>query len=206
MNPENKDNKLKKMGLFIPNRHATAYVSGGMSLLVVVFFCGYFFGKKHMAEEVSVKIEQNSFADHVYSSFYALYEQNGELSGEEPIQAHNIQEEQKTDKAEQSILISTDNSKKDQQYMVEEIMPSEQYYAEIIGYGTQKAADQFAQKLQKQKLPVRVKTRQSSNEQGKNKKWYQVTTELFTDRKALEALTDRIARDEKIRGIQIVSC
>ncbi len=195
-----KDSKNKD-GLFIPTRQVAAYTSLALSVLGAVFMSGYFFGKKHMADEFVLKVEHDSFADQISASLCALYDQELEsdflqqdtaIHSESPLMAH---QELKADSA-----VEVDRNG------VENPEVSTSYYAQLIGYGTQKAAEQFAQKQKAKGICVSVKTRESQTAQGKKTTWYQVVTEPFADRQALDQLAQRIARDEKIEGIQVVSC
>ena len=83
----------------------------------------------------------------------------------------------------------------------------EQWYkAQLIGFGTMRAAHQFADRLQQKNLPVRVQERHSKTAQGKEVIWYQVTTELFNDKQELMAFVERIQKEERLKDIRIVSC
>ncbi|EKD48406.1 MAG: hypothetical protein ACD_64C00332G0002 [uncultured bacterium] len=205
----------KKNGLFIPTRQATAYTSFALSLLGAVFMAGYFFGKQHMIDQCVTKIEHDSFADQISASLCSLYDQE--------LESLFVQKEAELldDSIElDSLPVISENAQFDAPEMVvadcsqvieEPALPeapisSPEHYAQLIGYGTQKAADQFAQRLQKKGIPAVVKIRKSQTAQGKKSTWYQVVTEPFSDKHALEQLVQRIAKDEKIQGIQLVSC
>lgn len=179
---QKKDPK-KKNGLFIPTRQATAYTSFALSIVGVVFMAGYFFGKQQMVDQLVSQIEQSSFADEACSSLCTLYDP-------ELLSPHSL--------SKQSDVVLGE-AKNEPELGAE-------YYAQLIGYGTQKAADTFAQKLVENGIPALVKIRKSQTAQGKETVWYQVVTEPFSDKAALEDLTQRIAKSEKIQGIQIISC
>jgi hypothetical protein len=181
-----KDSK-KQNGLFIPIRQATAYTSLVISLLGVVFMAGYFLGKQQVVDQFVARIEQDSFADQISASLCSLYDPEL-LSPDAP----------QKEESKQSELIVVE-SETDPELISE-------YYAQLIGYGTQKAADIFAQSLIEKGIPALVKTRRSQTANGKETVWYQVVTEPFLDKSALEQLTHRIAKSEKIQGIQIVTC
>jgi hypothetical protein len=95
----------------------------------------------------------------------------------------------------QSDIISTD-----------EFSPEQLYKAQLIGFGTMRAAHQFADRLQQKNLPVRVQERHSKTAQGKEVIWYQVTTELFNDKKELMAFVEKIKKEERLKDIRIVTC
>lgn len=80
------------------------------------------------------------------------------------------------------------------------------YKAQLIGFGTMRAAHQFADRLQQKNLPVRVQERHSKTAQGKEVIWYQVITELFDNKEELTAFVERIQKEERLKDIRIVSC
>ncbi len=205
-------NDTEKKGLFIPTRQVSALVALAISLLGVVFMAGYFFGKKQMVDQFVVKAEQDSFADQIYASLCALYDQDSESIAtmgqrneipiaiqEEAVEKEDvsvIRPEKKSDAIAQVSVVADPDPK----------VPSTHYYAQLIGYGTKKAADSFVQKLQKKGVSALVKTRRSQTAKGRKTTWYQVVTKPFSDRKALESLTQSIAQNEKIKGIRVIAC
>ena len=80
------------------------------------------------------------------------------------------------------------------------------YYAQLIGFGTQKAADNFVKKLERKGIQAKVHTRQSKSARGKNYYWYQVVTELYDNKNELEIVVNCIKNDEKIHDVRIVTC
>ena len=88
----------------------------------------------------------------------------------------------------------------------EELSNEQLYKAQLIGFGTLRAAHQFVERLQQKNMPVRVQERHSKTAQGKEVIWYQVTTELFNDKQELTAFVERIKKEERLKDIRIVSC
>jgi len=179
---QTKDPK-KKNGLVIPVRQLSSLTALAISGIGVIFMGGYFLGKQHAAFEYVARIEQDSLADHMSASLCSLYDP-------ELLTPH----------------VAIHDAGNASAQMLQPEHDASQYYAQLIGYGTQKAADAFAEKLVENNIPVSVKTRKSRTASGKERVWYQVVTDPFSDKQALEALTKRIAQAEKIDGIQIVSC
>ena len=87
-----------------------------------------------------------------------------------------------------------------------EISDEQWYKAQLIGFGTSRAANQFVERLQQKNLPVRVQERHSKTAQGKEVIWYQVTTELFNDKHELMVFVDKIKKEERLKDIRIVAC
>lgn len=91
--------------------------------------------------------------------------------------------------------------------LAESDLSAEQFYkAQLIGFGTLRAANQFVDRLQQKNLPVRVQERHSKTAQGKEVIWYQVTTELFNDKQELTAFVERIQKEERLKDIRIIAC
>lgn len=88
----------------------------------------------------------------------------------------------------------------------QELSPEQFYKAQLIGFGTLRAAQQFVDRLQQKNMPVRVQERHSKTAQGKEVIWYQVTTELFSDKHELTAFVERIKKEERLKDIRIVTC
>jgi len=80
------------------------------------------------------------------------------------------------------------------------------YYAELIGFGTARAAQRFCEKLKKQGFAVVLKKRRSRSARGKTITWYQVVTEEFDNKSDLIAFVDIIKDKERLKGIRIVQC
>ena len=60
------------------HKRQVSLISGGLVLLAAgIFAGGYFLGTYHAVESFMVKAEQDSFADQVYASLSALYDQDG---------------------------------------------------------------------------------------------------------------------------------
>ncbi len=84
------------------------------------------------------------------------------------------------------------------------IQDSTQYYAQLIGFGTKKAADLFAHRLREKMVKVNVQERRSFSPKGKKITWYQVITETFKDKDLLVNLVERLKKEERIKGVRIV--
>jgi hypothetical protein len=190
----------KKDGLFLPSRQVGLLLSGLIIAFFVFFISGYFLGKKQIADELMYKIEQESFADQVYSSLCALYDQDLDSAQiEETDQLVSQDKNVLVPEKEEELIIN--NSIEPQ---TESVHLGKQYYAQLIGFGTQQAADQFAQRIGKI-AQVEVRARESSTAKGRKITWYQVVTKPFNDRDSLHNAVDRITKQEKLKGVQICS-
>jgi len=194
-------------GLFIPSRQLSFIVAGLLFFSFFIFMTGYFLGKKNVVEQFSDQMHQEAFADQVYTSVVA---QMTEINSSEN-QAKLVAEAEAeiTDTAIEMVHNDTitppgaihldDNDQK-------ELSASTYYYAQLIGFGTEKAAYLFVKKLAEKGIETEVKKRMSKTAKGATSYWYQVVTVSHTDKDALIALVDRIAKEENIKGAQIRTC
>lgn len=192
MNKRLGDKKMDNDGLFIPVRHVALLVAGALLTLSIVFFAGYFVGKKHVMEQFVDKFEQDSFADQVYSSLCELYDCDIEQT--ECVASQKDVSLEAHDGKSEDLLVSPISS-------IEST-----YKALLIGYQSKRYADAFVTKLQRKNIPAEMKVRNSSTARGKTKEWYQVVVGPYTDRDELQSVVDCVSREEKIKGARIVAC
>lgn len=80
------------------------------------------------------------------------------------------------------------------------------YYAQLIGFGTAQAADQFVNRITKRGFPAKVEKRTSKTTRGKKVSWYQVVTDVYVDKADLEKVIEIIVWQEKLKDVRIVTC
>jgi len=182
-------------GLFIPNRQLSVLLAGSMVLVGGIFVSGYFLGRQQTIEPFMAKVEQHSFADQVYTALYAQYEHD---------EASPVAQEAPEEIAVATVAEST--TPLSEVAVVAPAAPGPTWYAPLAGYPKEALAQTFAHKLQHKGVRVEVKRRVSMSENGKKKEWYQVVTEPWTNRAALQELTTRIAHEEKLKDVKIVRC
>lgn len=166
--------------LYLTNRQVSVLTAVLMLVAFFLFLAGYFLGQRKALERYSEIIEYGSQSG----------QENFDLGMSkyvgESVEASNHAAEKLID--------------------VEETSIKKEYKAQLIGFGTSRAAHSFADKLQNKNMPVRVDERHSKTAQGKEIIWYQVTTEPFTDKEELLAFVEKIKKEERIKDIRIVSC
>jgi len=192
-------------GLFIPRRQVSFVVASIVLLLFFSMIAGYFWGQRSAAQVFLAKIDQDAFADQIYSSVCALSDQtplpvvDGSQLSPVPesyeLEVHHAQEEQ----APVALAAASDSDDAN-------AAATSAYYAQLIGFSTSRAAYRCAEQLQKNGFPVKVKKRQSRTSKGRLISWYQVVTETFTDKMELAKLVDRIAKQAKLKDTRIVTC
>ncbi len=207
--------KTDNDGLFIPRRQLSIFVAAAAAVVFVVFMSGYFFGKKHMVEQFVAQVEHDAFADQIYSSMCALYDCDNEPIAIESI-ASTVDDERVLQKDEQVALEDSPDQPEEIASQIQSFETAQQepadsgqsYYAQLIGYrqSMRRAAERFAQKLIDKGIPVEVRTRKSSTPKGRTAIWYQVVTQAYADRQALEEIVDSVCRQERLKGVRILSC
>ncbi|MCA9769954.1 hypothetical protein KC460_01130 [Candidatus Dependentiae bacterium] len=209
--------------LSLSARHTSWLVASIMVISFFVFISGYFMGKSEGAQEFSRVTLQESLADQMYCSVCALYDKQETSQAkvcvpEEQIDVVNSCEQKEllqdalnnsntrhslTFKAGEREVIS-DKSNIDLE-RIGKVAESKKYCAQLIGFGTKKAANQFIDRMSKQNVPVKLKTRKSKTSQGKNIAWYQVVTDTYNNRQQLETLVSRVKKSERLHDVRIVA-
>lgn len=213
-----------KSGIFLTGRRVSWLVSSIIMISFFVFISGYFLGKRKAVEKFYRKIEQDSFADHVYYSMCSMYDRGGvaqqgqsgtaedqddslALATENEIMpvienAVDVADSQVIDVSENTSTIADSSLSLDNVDNKDDV----QYYAELIGFGTHRAARKFADKMLQDNISVSVKKRRGKTARGKVIVWYQVVTENFSNKGDLIALVDDISAQERLKDVRIVSC
>lgn len=205
MEPQKQD-KTTQAGLFIPNRELSWAVSLALILSFLMFCAGYFWGQRKAVAQFLHKVKEESFADSITYSFYALSPQQ---SVDED--ATEEQETDETETAEPQPVQLADSGTAQQPLVSQEnktienkTVPQRVYVAPLVGFGTLHAAQKFEERVKKLEIPVMVKQRSSTTQNGKKIVWYQAITQEYEDKKELERVIDLIKEKEKIKEVKII--
>ena len=210
---------MRKKGFFLTNRHVSWAVSFFIISSFFIFISGYFLGKKKAVEKFYNKIDQESLADNIYYSVCSIYDTD------KSVEQKSTEDSSNEIISEQVKLVCDNTIKKvdtKAQHAIKKMVKEplggeitlpkdnkttqESFYAELIGFGTLRAANNFAQKLKKQGFSVVVKRRVSRTPKKRRITWYQVITEKFDNKSDLIAFVDIIKDKEKLKGVRIVQC
>jgi hypothetical protein len=101
----------------------------------------------------------------------------------------------KTIVSDNKMVVANDNTERENHY-----------YAQLIGFGSKKAAEQFVERLKNNALEIAIKERVSTGARGKKRVWYQVVTQQYTDKEELERLVAHVIKKEHLSGVQIATC
>jgi len=179
-------------GLFIPNRQLSALVAFLFLLFFAVFMTGYFLGKKKVVEQFTQEIRQDAFADQVYTNVVSAHTHDESSSLHDSLVMHREEAPVTLPSINQDFTeLSVENNN--------EPIAHERYYAQLIGFGTEKAAHLFVKKLATKGIETEMKKRASKTAKGQISYWYQVVTLPFTDKNELSVLVNKLAKEENIK-------
>ncbi len=207
-------------GLFLSRKQTSWAVALVLLLGFAFFISGYFMGHKKAVHTFVQRIDNESLSDHIYASMVALYDHKGLLdvtdaieeqesapSSEEqdPIEEPATRQEGAELEAAQALPQTELEKPKATDPIVPIIEKHNSYYAQLIGFGTAKAAHLFAHRLQERNIPVFVKKLRSKTAKGKMISWYQVITDRYSDVNQLQTLVNHITAQERLNDVRIIT-
>ncbi len=191
-------------GLFVPNRQLSFVIAGLIFLVFSTFMAGYFFGQRYAAEHFTHQAYQDSFADQIYSSMFSLSEFDRHEKDESTVPSL-VMEDVSAVKQE-PLAHSEERSNAENNQDVSLSLSSDRYYAQLIGFGTAKAAERFVRKLARKGIEVQSKKRVSKTAKGRTITWYQVVTPPYANKNDLETLVSILVKKEKLKDVRILTC
>ncbi len=155
------DETSKKLNYTVDLTHVHMSRISALGILgaFFIFMAGYYWGKKGAAEDLTHMVAHESLADKVYSSVCSRYKPQAEQSGDAE-GAHEVREAQ-----EAALSESASNQ-----------LPFKRFSAELIGFGSRKAAGDYVKRLAARGIAAESVERVSRTAQGKRRIWYQVVT------------------------------
>lgn len=188
-----------KSGFFITNRQASSASAILVLSLVLLIIVSYIWGQKRAIQEFTSKMIDDSFADKINYSYYSLYGSqfgnDNDVDDSSAEEDEDFQEELKPEQESSEALTIKKSAV---------IKNSKNYYAELVGFGSIKSAQQFHDRCIKKGYLVEIKPRQSKGAKGKVVIWYQVVTMPFEDKSQLEVLVDKIKKSEHLKQVKIL--
>lgn len=210
--------------LVFDSKQTAWFFSAFLLVLFFVFMVGYFLGRHQAVEQFSHALDQESISDKIYSSLYASYEgKTGiEIPDTEKIEgdkteANSIDEvatdeksiTSKIEPAGESVPNNVNVENKPTQVAAPDAttkktpQPSA-YYAPLIGFGSQKSALTYVNRLMENGFPVELKLRSSKTAKGRVIRWYQIVTKPFASRNELEKIIATLGKKEHLTNVKIV--
>jgi hypothetical protein len=209
-------------GFYITKRQASIATSLIIILITFMLIFGYLWGQRNAIQEFTSKVVADSFADQVNYSMYSMYGESAnseeEDSDESKENNNDIEEEQGVEQQIKKPLITNSTVKNDSSNVQnisnpqiqntlnsQQTTPNTKYYAQLVGFGSRKNAEQFVNKLQKKGYTVRIMPRKSKTSNGKVITWYQAITENFADKAQLEEVVNEIKISERLSDIKFMT-
>lgn len=187
------------------NRRQASFVTAGLILVVgAAFITGYIIGQRKALQEFSDRLADESFTDKVRYALYSSYGTTATTGDEQEDLEEEVEKDDVVKDSEEKKTISKDNQEQAPQKLATEQAPIKQYYAQLIGFGTQKAAEQFVETAQRYGLPMRIEKRVSKTAKGKAVAWYQVVTERFADKEELNRIVEKVKIAERLQQVKIL--
>lgn len=204
---------MQKTTYELTQQQLAALASALIFMAFVLFMAGYYWGRRSIMNQFSEQLQQESFADKIYSSMVTLYDIPEEVRDAVPLDVGPHEESTKLDIQSGTVtgeaqpeVFSSDGSSPDgsssEASEQERILPT-RYYAALIGFGTCSAAHIYARKLQERDIPVRVIQRESKTARGKKRLWFQVVTEPM-EKEKLEDIVQHLSVRDALSGIEVV--
>lgn len=177
---------------FVNNKEIspTLLVQVGISIILcgtLSFIAGYYWGKKKGAEEFALYVNQQSFADKIYSSLCTLYDAYDDEASNEEKDDDGIKKNSEESSASEPEASET---------------PLEFYCAILCGFGSQKAGLDYVNRLQAKGVKARLATRTSKTPKGMTKTWYQVIT-MPADYESTIQVAERLKKEDKLTNVML---
>jgi cell division protein FtsN len=179
---------------------------------VVFYYAGYYMATR----EFHTYYMAESLNDRIAASIYTMYGEHDQdtttLSPEESESSQDMSSEDdilpalssKEEKSVEEGLGAPDNTFSKTEQSLESPEPDDgRYNAYLIGFGAQRNAERYANRLKRQGFSVSVVSREHTTSPGKNIVWYQVVLGPLPYHELLKKVEDLKYRD-KLEGIVII--
>lgn len=193
----------KESGFFLPSKELSWVITLCLAISFLMFCTGYFLGQRRAIAQFLYKVKEESFADNITYSLYALNPKESSEEAENAVVEGQEPEEEPEEELEEIIAPQVSethtNSEKENE-------PTSQvvYVAPLVGFGTLHAANVFAQRAEKNGIDVVIKQRSSKTQRGRKIVWYQAITKEYADKTELEKIVDQVKKQENIKDIKII--
>ncbi len=205
--------------IVLTKRQASMTMASILLFCLFVFIVGFFLGKRSSIDEFSQKVSNDSLHDQIdfllttqslqtsateeeLGSFDNVPQEFSARSFDEPFERAIITQLQETPVSAivtpqpelNDVLVSKD---------AQDSPVAQPQYAQLIGFGTKKAAQMFVARLKKYNVPVILKTVISKTAAGKERVWYQAITPTYQSAQELQGQIAKVKRLEHIRDKDI---
>jgi hypothetical protein len=168
-------------------------------LVFISFMIGYFLGVKHTTDEFATQIRQETIADQLLVSSVTAG-----ASAPEPEQGSTVIVAENEQPA--AAVVMSDVPAVASAPVASEPATVMRYGAELIGFGTKSAAQEFMNRVATYNpIPLALKERHSRTPRGRIITWYQVVTERYENKQELQKMLDTLIKKERLHDIKIVA-
>lgn len=212
-------NSFSSDQIILTKRQVSMIMASMLLFCLFVFIVGFFLGKRTIIDDFSSKVTKEALHDQIdfllTTQSLQSSQEDGQATEVEPEENNNNDAIVIADKIEsiapvivsQEIVKTTADKRENisQNSSEEKIVTTEQQiikksqYAQLIGFGTKKAAQSFVARLKKHNVPVILKTVMSKTASGKQRVWYQAITPTYETSQELQDQLTKIKRLEHIR-------
>lgn len=215
--------------IVISKRQASMMMASMLLFCLFVFIVGFFLGKRSAIDDFSDKMGKQALHDQI--DFLLTTQSLQSSQQDEPTDHQTTSEfssasfDQPFDnpiiqlkpqdnytpndnhlvKVDPIIALPADMSHSENVDQIEKdvVSKSKLQYAQLIGFGTKKAAQGFVARLKKHNVPVILKTVMSKTASGKERVWYQAITPTYGSLQELQEQVAKVKRLEHIRDTDI---
>lgn len=195
--------------LMIPRRTLHFILALALFFFFVAFMIGYFMGVKYATDEFVSQIRQETFAKQFLINT-ATQQQHTQPSQEAAV----------TMPETDSAVIGTEVETAPSPAAIEAVQvptpepavhstasdPVPWYGAELIGFGSKKAAESFIQRVALYNpVKLELKERTHSAKKGRIVRWYQVVTGKYAQKEELQTILDILIKKEHLHDIKVVA-
>lgn len=204
--------------IIVTKRQASMITASFFVFALSVFIVGYFLGKRSVLEDFSAQVTQDSLnnqIDYLLTSQAVQSADDSDISSSDQkdendnilddVSQANIKDFSRDSNVDQHETKEDLQSKSSEPVPAQESKPKKhkQMYAQLVGFGTKRAALAFAARLKEKDVHVIIKTRTSKTAKGKKRTWYQAVTPIMSDEKEFKKVIAKIQRLEHIRSSDI---
>jgi SPOR domain len=201
--------KMDDQGLFVPNRQLSVVVAILLLLAFSIFMTGYFLGKRKAVEQFTQNMQQDAIADKIYTTVLQASSKASACAEATKDKTEDIADTLLVTHADENVATSPLLSHEEVaavQHVGADLEKTQHYYAQLIGFGTEKAAQSFVKKLSAKGIETEVKKRASKTVKGHTSYWYQVVTAQYSRKDDLLHLVDKLIKEENIKDARICMC
>ncbi|KKP35412.1 MAG: hypothetical protein UR26_C0005G0026 [candidate division TM6 bacterium GW2011_GWF2_32_72] len=219
MNFETLKSKKNKYSEIVLSSRQISWIGSGIVIFsFFVFVSGYFLGCKNSVEKFTDKMEKEAFVDNIHYSMADMYDKGENIACKEDLRddldqiplLENKEEKMEIVAAElpeKAQVVKNENVAEDKVTTnISDVKKSESgklFYAELVGFGSAKAAQKFVEKMEKNGLKISLKKRQSKGKKGRVVTWYQAVTDKYLEKEELQKFVDKIKTIEALHDVRI---